>query len=126
MGTKGRVALGTLPLAGLIAATHALEAEYVEALGQHCILLAGVAAGAGQACLEQNRGSRVRAAPAVPALQAKSTQWQLLLILTRIPEGGSRYSMKEETGSEAKHSKKVAHTAAPSLGGPRPEQSCSF
>lgn len=51
MGTKGRVALGTLPLAGLIAATHALEAEYVEALGQHCVLLAGVAAGAGQACL---------------------------------------------------------------------------
>lgn len=57
MGTKGRVALGTLPLAGLIAATHALEAEYVEALGQHCVLLAGVAAGAGQACLEQTEAA---------------------------------------------------------------------
>lgn len=57
MGTKGCVTLGTLPLAGLIAATHALEAEYVEALGQYCILLAGVAAGAGQARLGQTEAS---------------------------------------------------------------------
>lgn len=57
MGTKGCVTLGTLPLAGLIAAPHALEAEYVEALGQHCILLAGVAAGAGQARLGQTEAS---------------------------------------------------------------------
>lgn len=55
MGTKGRVALGALPLAGLIAAPHTLEAENVEALGKHCVLLAGVAAGAGQPRLEQRQ-----------------------------------------------------------------------
>lgn len=53
MGTKGRVALGTLPLAGLIAAPHTFKAENVEALGKHGILLAGVTAGAGQPGLDQ-------------------------------------------------------------------------
>lgn len=48
MGTEGRVALGALPLAGLIAAPHTLEAEDVEALGKDRVLLAGVTAGAGQ------------------------------------------------------------------------------
>lgn len=48
MGTKGSVALGTLPLAGLIAAPHTFKAEDVEALGKHSVLLAGVTAGAGQ------------------------------------------------------------------------------
>lgn len=48
MGAKGRVALGALPLAGLVAAAHTLEAEHVEALGKDSILLAGVTAGAGQ------------------------------------------------------------------------------
>lgn len=57
MGTKGCVALGTLPLTGLIAAPHALEAENVEALGKDCILLAGVTAGAGQPCLGQAKAS---------------------------------------------------------------------
>lgn len=53
MGTKGCVALRALPLAGLIAAPHTLEAENVEALGKDCILLAGVTARAGQPRLEQ-------------------------------------------------------------------------
>lgn len=48
MGTEGRVALGALPLAGLLAAPHRLEAEDVEALGKDRVLLAGVTAGAGQ------------------------------------------------------------------------------
>lgn len=53
MGTKGSVALGTLPLAGLIAAPHTFKAEDVEALGKHSVLLAGVTAGAGQPGLGQ-------------------------------------------------------------------------
>lgn len=53
MGTKGCVALGTFPLAGLIAAPHTFKAENVEALGKHGILLAGVTAGAGQPGLDQ-------------------------------------------------------------------------
>lgn len=57
VGTKGRVALGALPLAGLIAAPHALEAENVEALGKDCILLAGITAGAGQPRLGQAKAS---------------------------------------------------------------------
>lgn len=57
VGTKGGVALGALPLAGLIAAPHALEAENVETLGKDCILLAGVTAGAGQPCLGRAKAS---------------------------------------------------------------------
>lgn len=57
MGTKGRVALGALPLAGLIAAPHTLEAENMEALGKHRILLPGVAAGAGQPRLQQTEAA---------------------------------------------------------------------
>lgn len=53
VGTKGRVAFGTLPLAGLIAAPHTFKAENVEALGKHSVLLAGVTAGAGQPGLDQ-------------------------------------------------------------------------
>jgi hypothetical protein len=53
VGTKGCVALGTFPLAGLIAAPHTFKAENVEALGKHGILLAGVTAGAGQPGLDQ-------------------------------------------------------------------------
>ena len=48
VGPEGGVALGALPLPGVVAALDALEAEDVEALGQHRVLLAGVAAGAGQ------------------------------------------------------------------------------
>lgn len=53
MGTKGRIAFGTLPLACLIAAPHTFKAENVEALGKHGVLLAGVTAGAGQPGLDQ-------------------------------------------------------------------------
>lgn len=57
VGAEGRVALGALPLAGLVAAAHTLEAEHVEALGEHGILLAGVTAGAGQPRLGQAKAS---------------------------------------------------------------------
>ena len=57
VGTKGGVALGALPLAGLIAAPHTLEAENVEALGKDCIFLAGVTAGAGQPRLGRAKAS---------------------------------------------------------------------
>lgn len=59
MGTKRCVALGALPLAGLITAPHTLEAENVEALGKDCILLAGVTAGTGQPRLGQAKASLV-------------------------------------------------------------------
>ena len=57
VGTKGGVALGALPLAGLIAAPHTLEAENVEALGKDCIFPAGVTAGAGQPRLGRAKAS---------------------------------------------------------------------
>lgn len=53
MGTEGRVALGALPLARLVAAAHTLKAEDVEALGEHGVFLASVTAGAGQPRLDQ-------------------------------------------------------------------------
>ncbi len=49
MGPEGGVAFGALPLAGVVAALDALEAEDVEAFGQHRVLLARVAARARQA-----------------------------------------------------------------------------
>lgn len=51
VGPKGRVTLGALALPGVIACLHTLEAEDVEALGEHCVLLAHVAARACQAGL---------------------------------------------------------------------------
>lgn len=59
VGAKGCIALGALPLAGVIASFDALKAEDVEALGEDSILLACVAAGAGQLGLggaDQRRG----------------------------------------------------------------------
>lgn len=38
VGAEGGVALGTLPLTCVVARLHALEAEDVEALGQHSVL----------------------------------------------------------------------------------------
>lgn len=67
VGTKGSVALGALPLAGLIAAPHALEAEHVEALSKNCILLAGVAAGAGQPRLGRAEASAWQQLLTVPS-----------------------------------------------------------
>lgn len=57
VGAESRVALGALPLAGLVAATHALEAEHVEALGEDGVLLASVTAGAGQPRLGRAKAS---------------------------------------------------------------------
>lgn len=57
VGAESRVALGALPLAGIVAATHALEAEHVEALGEDGILLASVTAGAGQPRLGRAKAS---------------------------------------------------------------------
>lgn len=44
VGTEGTVALGALPLSGVVARLQTLVAEHVEALGEHCLLVAGVAA----------------------------------------------------------------------------------
>lgn len=51
VGPKSRVALGTLALPGIVAGLHAFKAEDMEALGEHGVLLAHIAAGAGQAGL---------------------------------------------------------------------------
>lgn len=99
MGTKGCVAFGTLPLAGFVAASHTFKAENVEALGKHCVLLAGVTAGAGQPGLEHTH-SKSGATLKVPRLQAKPTKWLRFLILSITSEGGNQHSMNEETGSE--------------------------
>lgn len=87
MGTKGCVALGALPLAGLIAAPHALKAENVEALGKNCILLAGVTAGAGQPRLGQ----------------AKVSAWEQSLQCPdpKLTAGGSGYALLQPTASNS-------------------------
>lgn len=52
VGPEGCVALGALALPGVVARLHALKAEDVEALGEHRVLLAHVAAWARQAGLQ--------------------------------------------------------------------------
>lgn len=48
VGAKGTVALGALPLSGVVTHLETLVAEHVEALGEHRLLVSGVAAGAAQ------------------------------------------------------------------------------
>lgn len=57
VGTEGCVALGALTLPGVIACFDTLEAEDVEALCEHCILLAHVTAWAGQTGLQDKHYS---------------------------------------------------------------------
>ena len=56
VGAEGRVALGALPLPGVVARLDALEAEDVEALGQDGVLHPRVATRAGQTSLVQRGG----------------------------------------------------------------------
>lgn len=44
VGPEGTVTFGALPLSGVVARLQTLVAEHVEALGEHCLLVAGVAA----------------------------------------------------------------------------------
>lgn len=53
VGTEGAVALGTLALARVIARLQTFVAEHVEALGEHRLLVPGVAAWAAQLGLQQ-------------------------------------------------------------------------
>ena len=44
VGPEGTVTFGALPLSGVVARLQTLVAEHAEALGEHCLLVAGVAA----------------------------------------------------------------------------------
>lgn len=55
VGAEGTVALGALPLAGVVAHLEALVAEDVEALGEHRLLVPHVAAGAAQLGLAKGK-----------------------------------------------------------------------
>lgn len=55
VGAEGTVALGALPLAGVVAHLEALVAEDVEALGEHRLLVPHVAAGAAQLGLAKSK-----------------------------------------------------------------------
>lgn len=57
VGAEGTVALGALPLAGVVAHLEALVAEDVEALGEHRLLVPHVAAGAAQLGLGTHKHS---------------------------------------------------------------------
>lgn len=48
VGAEGTVALGALPLSGVVTHLETFVAEHVEALGEHRFLVPGVAAGAAQ------------------------------------------------------------------------------
>lgn len=52
VGAEGTVALGALPLSGVVTHLETLVAEHVEALGEHRLLVSGVAAGAAQLGLQ--------------------------------------------------------------------------
>lgn len=52
VGAKGTVALGALPLSGVVTHLETLVAEHVETLGEHRLLVSGVAAGAAQLGLQ--------------------------------------------------------------------------
>lgn len=58
IGPEGGVALGALPLARVVSRFHALEAEDVEALGQHGVLHSRVTARAGQTRLGTRKGQK--------------------------------------------------------------------
>lgn len=60
IGTKGSIALGAFPLTGVVARLDAVEAEDVEAFGEHGVLLARVAAGTGELSLRMCTDQRVR------------------------------------------------------------------
>lgn len=98
-----------LPLAGLIAAPHTLEAENVEALGKDCIFLAGVTAGAGQPCLGRAKVSTQETVLTVPRSQADSKRWftlrpphsRLHLTLMITLAGRDKHFPHEETGRGA-------------------------
>lgn len=55
VGSEGAVALGALPLAGVVAHLEAFVAEHVEALGEHRLLVSHVAAWAAQLGLETGK-----------------------------------------------------------------------
>lgn len=48
VGAEGTVALGALPLSGVVTHLETFVAEHVETLGEHRLLVSGVAAGAAQ------------------------------------------------------------------------------
>lgn len=53
--SEGTVALGALPLSGVVTHLQTFVAEYVETLGKHRLLVSCVAAGAAQLCLETEK-----------------------------------------------------------------------
>lgn len=55
VGSEGTVALGALPLSGVVAHLQTFVAEYVETLGEHRLLVSCVAAGAAQLGLETEK-----------------------------------------------------------------------
>lgn len=61
VGAEGTVALGALPLAGVVAHLEALVAEDVEALGEHRLLVPHVAAGAAQLGLAKSKNTHSEA-----------------------------------------------------------------
>lgn len=55
VGSEGTVALGALPLSGVVTHLQTFVAEYVEALGEHRLLVSCVAARAAQLGLETDK-----------------------------------------------------------------------
>jgi len=67
VGPKCSTTFGTLAEPGVVAVLDALGAEDMEALGEHCVLLASAAAGAVQFGLQENSNSSYnRASPSFP------------------------------------------------------------
>lgn len=58
VGAEGTVALGALPLSGVVTHLETFVAEHVEALGEHRLLVSGVAAGAAQFGLQTHTRTR--------------------------------------------------------------------
>lgn len=55
VGSEGTVALGALPLPGVVTHLQTFVAEHVETLGEHGLLVPRVAAGAAQLGLETDK-----------------------------------------------------------------------
>lgn len=55
VGSEGTVALGALPLPGVVTHLETFVAEHVETLGEHRLLVSCVAAGAAQLGLETDQ-----------------------------------------------------------------------
>ena len=61
VGSEGTVALGALPLSGVVTHLQAFVAEHVETLGEHRLFVSRVAAGAAQLGLETHKTHCIRA-----------------------------------------------------------------